>query len=76
MDAIENHRNGSDKCQPKTLKKVIFSSEEFMIKNKFLQVMVWIMGLLAVCKIDFEREVDLSLDKWHFYRRQTVACVA
>ena len=49
MDGIEDCQDGSDECPHETFEKAIFSSKEFMIKYKFLQVMVWIMGLLAVC---------------------------
>ena len=62
MDITKNRRDGSDECPHETFKKAIFSSEEFMIKKKLLQMMLWIMGLLAVCKIYFEREIDLTLN--------------
>ena len=63
MGTIEDRRDGYDECQHETFKKAKFSSKEFVIKNKFLQVMVKIMKLLAVYRIEFEREVDLSLDR-------------
>ena len=65
MDTIEDRRDRNDECQHETFKKAKFSSKEFVIKNKFLQVMVWKMKLLTVYKIEFEREVDLSLDRCH-----------
>ena len=59
---FENRQDASDESAHDTFKKAIFSSEQFMIKNKFLQEVAWIMGLLAVCKIYFEHEVYLSLN--------------
>ena len=62
LDTIKDRQDGSDKCAHETFKIAIFSSEQFMVKNNFIQVMVRIMGLFAVCRIYFEHEIDLPLN--------------
>ena len=47
MDGIADCEDGSDECPEEFFDNSLFSSNTFMIKKTFLQVMVWIMGIMA-----------------------------
>nr|CAB3263489.1 prolow-density lipoprotein receptor-related protein 1-like [Phallusia mammillata] len=47
-DGKDDCADGSDECPPSFDNDAVFSSRYYLIKNHFLKVMVWIMGLLAI----------------------------
>ena len=47
MDGTIDCKDGSDECPKKSFENLIFSSSEFLIKQPFLQFMIWVMGLIA-----------------------------
>ena len=48
MDGIVDCSDRSDECPKESFGNVIFSSQSQMIKNPFLQGMVWVMGVFAM----------------------------
>nr|XP_026689954.1 uncharacterized protein LOC100175554 isoform X1 [Ciona intestinalis] len=48
FDGKRDCEDGSDECPKDSFKGSVFSSAENMIESRFLQVMVWVMGILAI----------------------------
>ena len=47
MDGDADCSDGSDECPKIIFENSVFSSHQFLIKEPFLQFMIWIMGLIA-----------------------------
>ena len=76
MDGKRDCSSGSDECPQKLFNDSIFSSHQFLIRQPFLQVMIWLMGLVAVVgNISVIINTVIKLSKFNHTKMSRIAMI-